>query len=112
MKKIFLFSILLLSIFCKAQLPTAIIPQPVNIQVNAGFFTIDTKTSIYLNNSKELITTAHFLTNAIKNVAGFDLAITPALLKLIPEPVFYMAYNLCFKHCQQSEPTKCCRCLV
>ncbi|MBP6024641.1 glycoside hydrolase family 20 protein [Ferruginibacter sp.] len=83
MKKIFLFSILLLSIFCKAQLPTVIIPQPVNIQVNAGFFTIDTKTSIYLNNSKELITTAHFLTNAIKNIAGFDLAITPATNKSI-----------------------------
>lgn len=83
MKQIILFFLLLLSFFCKAQPPTAIIPQPVNIQMNDGFFTIDSKTSIYFNNSKELTTTAHYLANAIKNIAGFDLATRPATNKFI-----------------------------
>jgi hexosaminidase len=71
------------SVMCQAQQKVSIIPQPVSLQLNAGFFTIDNNTSISFRNTKELNAMAIFLANAIKNVSGYTLPFKPMEKKSI-----------------------------
>lgn len=71
-----IFSILLLSFvskFCVAQQSVSIIPQPVNMQLNAGSFTINAKTSININGNNALNSAAIFLKSTLNTLSGYDL---------------------------------------
>ncbi|PRY02915.1 hexosaminidase [Pontibacter ummariensis] len=76
LKPITLLFTLLLPFLVLAQEPVGIIPQPVNEQRHKGSFTIDSHTSIYLENrQKELKPAAKFLAVRIKEISGYQLPI-------------------------------------
>ncbi len=56
------------------QATVSIIPKPVSVQVNPGFFTIDQHTSINYNSTqKGAQAAAHFLQESIRTVSGYSL---------------------------------------
>ncbi|TPE43914.1 glycoside hydrolase family 20 protein [Pontibacter mangrovi] len=75
-KKITLLLALFFPFLVLAQQPVSIIPEPVSIQRNDGYFVIDGHTSIRLENEKkELKPAAEFLAARIKEISGYELPI-------------------------------------
>lgn len=68
-----IFLLLLFPFFLFAQQRVNIIPEPVQLQLKEGYFTIDGNTSIRLENSRrELKPAAAFFTNYIQHISGYE----------------------------------------
>jgi hexosaminidase len=73
-KKLFLLWLLLIPFFGIAQQKVSIIPQPVSLSVQDGYFTIDKNTSIIFNNKEsDLHHAANFFNAFVKNISGETL---------------------------------------
>jgi hexosaminidase len=77
MKSAFFFVMNVVCLFGMAQQPISIIPQPVEMQVNTGSFTINAQTGINANGNAALNGAVVFLQAAIKNIGGFTLTSKP-----------------------------------
>ncbi len=81
-----LLSLLFLVYSCTlfGQGPVSIIPAPVSLTVNVGYFVLDANTSIrYRNTRSELKPAIAFLNTALKNISGIALPVNTAKQKII-----------------------------
>jgi len=75
-KGVLLFATILMAVTVFGNNESPIIPEPVEIKMTDGHFTIDEETSVHFNDDQERLTSlAEFFANYIKEISGYELAL-------------------------------------